>query len=160
MTNKDRALKSTNQQVNESTGRTPWASPRELRQFWAIANEVFEKKQAVERVHDAIQFQFHVEKMHELTREEFLKLMGDWAKKIAANRGNVLDSYFAGQAMEPSWRRIRWLQRQLAWTDAHLVNYILALTHIDNVRWLSVNRAHAVISGMSKSLTLRERRRT
>ena len=72
----------------------------------------------------------------------------------------TLDGYFAGQAMERSWRRIRWLQRQLGWSDARLVNYVLwhgsqSGSKIDHIRWLTVGKARGVITGMEKMRKLR-----
>lgn len=156
MTNQERVMKTLNPQaaIDNSKSGTPWNSPRELRQFWAIANQAFGKGQALERVHDAIRFQFHVDKMHDLTREEFVKLMSDLALKNSELRtpNSKLDACFTGTAMERPWRHIRYLQRQLGWTELHLVNYIKMATHLDSINWLSVDRSRGVITGMAKVL--------
>ena len=160
MTNQERVMKTLNPQseIRNPKSETSW-SPRELRQFWAIANQVY-GKDALTRVYDTIAMQYKATKLHELDRGEFLKLTNDLALKTQGQGSGVrgqgpgksLDSLFTGTAMERPWRHIRYLQRQLGWTELHLVNYIKMAARLDSINWLSVDRSRGVITGMMKVL--------
>jgi hypothetical protein len=135
---------------------TPWQG-EELKHFWALANNAFGRERATERVYDIIAFRCKKSKLHELSRPEFLVLLNDLRFKA----GDNLDAIFADTPMEPSWRRIRWLQRELGWTDARLINYIgwhgrKTGTNVDNIKWLTVQKARGIVIAMQR-MRARER---
>jgi len=157
MTNRERVLNSVNRVPHGMDINVPW-EPIELKRFWAMARTAGMSKDAV---HSLIGKMFEgKEKLHDLTREEFVRLMGDIAVKVMGSRlrGNDnsgMDGYFAGTPMAWSWKKIRWLQRQLGWSDVRLINYIKwhgkeTVRKIDHVGWLTVDKARGIITGMEK----------
>ena len=151
-TNRDRVLNGVNRVPQNMD--VPW-EPIELRQFWAMARAVGMSK---ESVYNLIGKMFPgKEKLHALTRDEFIRLMNDLETKGVRDQGvkNSIDRYFAGTPMEAPWRRIRWLQRQLGWGDEHLKGYIKwhgkdTARWIDHIGWLTVDKARGIITGMEK----------
>ncbi|HPP07198.1 MAG TPA: hypothetical protein PLW88_07480 [Syntrophorhabdaceae bacterium] len=136
---------------------SPWMG-NELKRLWATARGV---GMTHEDVYNAIKIQFGKERLHELTRQEFIKFLFDTAKKHPAyktwHNRSELDEHFKDTPMEPSWRYIRFLQRRLGWSDEILAKYIAwhgkkIGTNIDNIKWLTVQKAHGVITGMKKIL--------
>ena len=132
-------------------GDTPWIG-EELRHFWAMANQLFGKA-ATARVYDMMAAQCQKSRMHELTRKDFVLLLND----LRFRTGQQLDEIFRKTEMWPSWLRIRWLQRELKWSDGRLVNYILwhgkkTDNKIDHIRWLTVIKARGIIVGMQRIL--------
>jgi hypothetical protein len=59
---------------------------------------------------------------------------------------------------DEQWARIRWLQHGIGWDDRHLENYIKKHGHIDSIRFMTVDIARAVITGMHKILDWQERK--
>jgi hypothetical protein len=128
----------------------PWIG-EELRHLWALANKVFGRSQATERVYDMIALKAHKTKLRELSRPDFLAILND----LRSRAGEELDTIFAASPMELTWRRIRWLQRELRWTDSRLVNYILfhgrkTNKNVESIRWLTVDKAKGIIVGMQR----------
>jgi len=163
MTNKERVLKTVADRAGlepAPTGQkiqTPW-NGKELKQFWAMARAAGMSKDAV---HCLIGQMFphtvetqNVVSLHNLTRGEFIRLMNDIALKQSGIVDD-LDRHFIGKPVYPSWLRIRWLQRQIGWSNGQLVNYIKqhgknTVKKIDHISWLTVNKAHGIITGMEK----------
>jgi hypothetical protein len=137
-------------------------SPTELRRFWALARACGMDRQAV---HGLIASTFPPQSgdrsgktsLHELSRAEFIRLLNDLIVKQGGRAISELDSYYRGTEIEEQWGKIRWLQRRLKWTDTHLINYIKwhgnkCGMSVDHIRWLTVDKARAVIVGMVKTL--------
>ncbi len=133
----------------ETTG-LPWVG-EELKHFWALANHAFGRHEATQRVYDMIAFQLKKDRLHELSRPEFLHILNELRFKA----GQDLDAIFQGTPMQPLWTRIRWLQREMRWSDGRLINYILwhgrkAGKNVESIRWLTVDKARAVVIGMQR----------
>lgn len=147
MTNREQVLKSIQTKIPPHP--MPW-TPRELRRFWVIARQAGVSR---DEVHSIIEGHYPDKRtLHDLTRFEFVRLMDNLFHRnnkipdLDAQHGNIAD----GQ-----WRKIRYLQRRLKWTDAHLVNYITDHGHISHIRFLNCDIARAVITGMVKIETQR-----
>ncbi len=128
----------------------PWQG-EELKHFWALANSVFGPKQATGRVYDVISIRYKKGKLHELDRSEFAGLLAELHIRAQGN----LDAQFRGTPMAGPWRKIRWLQRELDWSDQKLINYILwhgrkTGRAVDSINWLTVDKSRAIITGMHK----------
>ncbi len=148
MTNSERVMKSIRDRQPPRRS-APW-TPRELRRFWATARQSGASK---DEVHHIIKGHYPGKStLHDLTRFEFMRLMDslyhskDGSRDLDAHHGNIAD----GQ-----WRKIRYLQRRLKWTDAHLVNYIKDHGHISHIQFMNCDIARAVITGMVKIETQR-----
>jgi hypothetical protein len=63
-----------------------------------------------------------------------------------------------GACGDGQWRKIRWLQRELRWSDTHLINYIKRECGIHHVQFLTVWGARAVINGMEKIMRIERRK--
>lgn len=161
MTNRDRVLKGV--QHRQAPVPPTWTTT-ELKRFWALARKAGMSKDGVRIL---IEHTFDgKERLHDLTRAEFLRLLNDLVLKQTEVQGE-LDRYFAGTPMRWSWSKIRWLQRQLKWTDGQLINYIKwhgrkgytstgTPYYTDHIRWLTVDKAHGIIAGMLKINKLRK----
>jgi hypothetical protein len=128
----------------------PWRGG-ELKRFWAMTRAAGIDR---ETIYKTINCNFRKERLHNLTRTEFIQLMSFIAKN---QKTESKDKHFLGTPMEAPWRHIRYLQRQLGWSDEDLGHYISwhgkkVGTNIDNVRWLTVEKARAIITGMKKIL--------
>lgn len=130
----------------------PW-NGTELKRFWATARSAGLDSG---NVYEIIQERYPGRRrLHDLTRGEFMRLFTDIVQKQVSAHDNELDTIFAGTSMEPSWLRIRWLQRQLQWSNDRLVGYILwhgrkSGRQIDSVRWLTVDKSRGIITAMEK----------
>ncbi len=130
---------------------TPWTGGEELKYFWALANNVFGREHASARVYDIIGYRFKKAKLHEISRSDFLDLLVEF--RLAASGEGELEKVL--KKLGEQGGKIRWLQRRLAWTDYHLVKYILwhgkkTDRKIDNINWLiGSDKARGIITGMS-----------
>lgn len=151
MTNMERNLKAiAGRQGNTPTPLVPW-TPTELKRFWALARLSGLDR---EKVHEVLQGRFGKKRLHDCTRTEFLQFMNDLTCNLGpyaglSPLGLQLEKHHG--CSEGQWRKIRWLQRELGWSDLHLWHYIKQHAHIDHIRWLcDVRQVRAVITGMEK----------
>lgn len=125
----------------------PWVNTNELRRFWAIARQA---GVSADGVHAIIEGHYPGRsRLHDLTRLEFIKLMDLFFTAADVSPGSIpsLDEDY-GNPYDGQWRKIRWLQRQLQWSDLHLLNYVKKQCGISHVRFLTTYGARAVITGM------------
>jgi len=150
VTNEERVLNSRGRsQPNSPEASGPWAHARELRRFWAIARKAGVGKDGV---HAIIEGHYPGKsRLHDLTRVEFIKIM-DLLFHGPANASDTVPDLDVrhGACADGQWRKIRWLQRRLTWSDTHLINYIKRECGIHHVQFLTVWGARAVITGMEK----------
>ncbi len=136
----------------QTANNIPWRG-KELKRFWAMTHSA---GMSNDDIYSIIKLRFEKERMHELSRNEFIRLMTEIARKQTRYK-NEFDSHFKGTPMEPSWRYIRYLQRRLGWDDRDLATYVSwhgkkIGANIDNLKWLTVSKAHGIITGMKKIL--------
>ncbi len=143
MTNSERVIKSV-QNRKPPPQPMPW-TPRELKRFWAIARQAGASK---DEVHGIIEGHYPGKStLHDLTRAEFIRLMDNLFHRNDGIRIPELEMHH-GNIADGQWRKVRYLQRRLKWTDAHLVNYIKDHGHISHIQFMNCDIARAVITGM------------
>ena len=143
MTNEERVLNGL--RAAEPNHSVPWRG-KELKRFWAVARKAGVSKDGV---HLIIEGHFPGKsRLHDLTRGQFIFMMnllfsnGDAPdQELEERHGNINDN---------QWRKIRYLQRRLGWSDVHLTNYICKLARISHIRFLTTGAARAAIIGMEK----------
>lgn len=150
MTNEERVLRAYEPSPTYARDDTPWAHPKELRRFWTIARQAGVSQDGVRAI-----IAGHYpgkSRLHDLTRVEFIKLMDLLFHGPSGKDSGVLPELDIrhGSCGDGQWRKIRWLQRQLRWSDTHLVNYIQKECGIHHVQFFTAWGARAVITGMEK----------
>jgi len=109
-----------------------------IKRLWAIAHSLYGKdKEAY--VYRIIENMFKREKIRELSDPEISKLI-DYLKRQ--------ECPFAPD----EWRRIKWLQKKVGWSNEHLLNYIRKYAKVDHPRFLTPDKTRIIISALTKEL--------
>jgi hypothetical protein len=134
----------------------PW-TPEELRNFWASAKLTGIDR---EQVREIVRGHYHKSSLRDLTRPEWEHLLVIVSQYARPRRRAILSTHDPrhGRASDGQWARIRWLQGLLGWTDGQRDAYIRKHGHIDSIRFMTVDIARAVITGMHKILDWQERK--
>ena len=123
--------------------------------LWGLA-EKSAKLQGIpkeEYVYDIVSMTFGKSRLHELTRGQLNILIKRFSTEAAE----------AARAAEPlggskQWRYIKWLQKEIGWSNAHLCNYVRMVAKIDHEKFLTSGLAREVISGMKQTLGFNEKK--
>jgi hypothetical protein len=143
MTNEERVLHGLSKA--EAAQVLPWRG-KELKRFWAVVRRAGVSKDGVRLI---IEGHFPGKsRLHDLTRGQFIYLMDLFYRNGGGPDQGLEERH--GNISGGQWRKIRWLQRRLGWSDRHLTNYICKLARISHIRFLTAGAARAAITGMEK----------
>jgi hypothetical protein len=122
----------------------PWRG-KELPHFWALVRKAGMGKEDIAGMTAA---RYKKDRLSDLTRHQWLEML--WHFRRAA------DPEYA--CSDEQWERIKWLQHELGWTDAHLENYIKKFGRIDRIEWLCGVTATKIMVALQKIIDWQGRR--
>jgi len=130
----------------------PWTR-KEIRAFWACAHKVAERigRPAEEMVYDIVWQAFKKERLHELSRVQFLALLQRF-KELAKDE-------VPGRLTAAQRAKIFALKAELNMSNQYLRAFCRRVTGVERVEWLSWKQARVLIGAMEKKLRYARRRR-
>jgi NADH:ubiquinone oxidoreductase subunit E len=126
--------------AGQAWARLP-SQKKKVKKLWAIAQKIYGRGKE-QKIYALIDFVYQKQHLRELTDSEISELIAELTK--------ILSEQECPQA-PGEWRVIKALQRQLGWTDEHLINFIQKVTGISHPRFLEYKTSRAVINALRKT---------